>query len=168
VPLSDDLIDVARGLTGTGADPGPGDAQLRRAVSTACYALFHKVLGTASDRFLGSDHKATAAYALLYRGFDHRTMNTVCEALHAAKLSDRYRKQLRRLEISQDMRDFAGAFPRLQRARQLADYDPTVEINVADASDWIDAAQAAMAAFDRAASDEQTDVLALLLVGARN
>ena len=168
MPLSGDLIDVARRLTDTGADPGPGDAQLRWAVSTAYYVLFHKVLGTASDRLLGSDRKATAAYALLYRGFDHRTMKTVCEALHAAKLSERYRTQLRRSEISQDMRDFADLFPRLQRARQSADYDPAVEFSASDASEWIDAAQAVMVAFDRAAPDEQTDVLALLLVGARN
>jgi uncharacterized protein (UPF0332 family) len=168
VPLSADLIDVARRLTDTSADPSPGHARLRRAVSTAYYALFHKVLGAASDRFLGSDRKATAAYGLLYRGFDHRTMRTVCEALHAAKLSERYRTQLGRLEISQDMRDFASLLPRLQRARQLADYDPATEFSASDASDRIDVAEAAIAAFDRAAPDEQTDVLALLLVGARN
>jgi uncharacterized protein (UPF0332 family) len=173
VPLSVDLIDVARRLTDTGLDPGPGDAQRRRAVSTAYYALFHKVRGAkvrgaASNRFLGSDHEATAAYGLLYRGFDHRTMRAVCDALHAAKLSQRYQARLRRSEISQDIRDFAGLFPRLQEARLLADYDPAVEFSASDASEWIDAAQAAMAAFDRAAPDEQTDVLALLLVGARN
>jgi len=60
VPLSSDLIDVARRLVDTGTGAGSRDADLRRAVPTAYHALFHMLLRAAPDRFFwfGSDIKA--------------------------------------------------------------------------------------------------------------
>lgn len=49
---SRDLIEAARLL----AEPGPGrptQARLRRAVSTACYAMFHCLAATVADLFIG-------------------------------------------------------------------------------------------------------------------
>ena len=45
---SHDLIETARRLTASGAAP-PTQADLRRAVSTAYYGLFHCLAGTAAD-----------------------------------------------------------------------------------------------------------------------
>jgi len=80
-----ELLAVARLLA---ADAQPSEAQLRRAVSTAYYALFHKVLQAAAGRFMGLNKETSAGYSLIYRGFDHRNMRTVCEALDVSTLKD--------------------------------------------------------------------------------
>jgi len=116
---SSDLLAVARFLSNVGIQASPSDAQLRRAVSTAYYALFHKVLRAAAQRFMGPNQKKSAGYALLYRSFDHRHMRTVCEALRASTLNKHFKSHLRRSVVSQDMRDFVGVFSSLQEFRHL-------------------------------------------------
>ena len=53
VPSPTDLLAVARLLVDASIQPPRGDARLRRAVSTAYYALFHKVAEAAAQRFMG-------------------------------------------------------------------------------------------------------------------
>lgn len=137
-------------------------------MSTAYYALFHWALRAAANRFMGPNNEKSAGYSLIYRSFDHRYMRTVCEALNVSTLKDNLKRQLGRSAVSQDIRTFASAFPTLQDARHLADYDPQAVFSPADVSSLISSADAAMEAFDRAAADEQADVLALMLVRARS
>jgi len=117
---------------------------------------------------MGPNKEKTAGYALIYRSFDHRYIRTICEALDVPVLRDSLKRQLGRSAVSQDMRIFAGAFPVLQDARHLADYDPQAVFLPADVSSLVSSASAAMGAFDRVAADEQADVLALMLVRARS
>ncbi|MEA2831742.1 MAG: hypothetical protein QOF22_2490, partial [Bradyrhizobium sp.] len=149
MPDPADLLTVARLLLNAGAAP-PSDAQLRRAVSTAYYALFHKILRAAVQRFMGADQVGSAGYAILYRSFDHRHMRIICEALAVSKLKDTLKRQLGRDAVSPDMRNFAYAFPVLQDVRHLADYDPTALFQQSDVASLIDATEVAMADFDRA------------------
>ena len=160
-----DLLAVARLLA---AEAHASDAQLRRAVSTAYYALFHRVLRAAASRFMGLDEENSAGYALIYRSFDHRHMKAVCEGLDVSTLKDSLKRQLGRNAVSQDMRRFASNFPVLQEARHLADYDPQGVFLHADVLSLIDTAAVAIEAFDRTTADEQADILALMLVRARN
>jgi len=162
-----ELLAVSRFLLNTDFSKPPSDAQLRRAVSTAYYALFHKIVCTAASRFVGLDQSGTPAFSLIYRGFDHRGIRKVCEALQASTLKGAYKVRLRRETVSQDMRHFAGAFPALQDARHPADYDPATRFLPSNVSSLVDAAEVAIDKFDRVSRDEQTDVLALMMVGAR-
>jgi shikimate 5-dehydrogenase len=141
MPDPNELLAVARLLIDETSGPA-SDAQLRRAVSTAYYAVFHKILRETADRFVGPDHSSKAAYRLVYRNFDHNRVREVC------------------LRLSLEMRDFASSFPFLQSARHRADYAP-------DAANHIAAAQTAMAAFDQTAEAERTDVLALMMGRSR-
>jgi hypothetical protein len=168
VPDSADLLAVARLLLKFGAESSTSDAALRRAVSTAYYAVFHHILGAAARRFLGQRHETSAAYAILYRGFDHRRMKEVCEALRATSLRAKYATQLRRPIMSKEIRDFAGVFPNLQEQRELADYDPAASFVPSQVSTLIDSAEFAINAFDHASAEERADALALMLVGARS
>jgi hypothetical protein len=95
-------------------------------------------------------------------------MKTACEALQVSTLNKKYKRCLGRTAMSQDMRDFAGAFPALQEGRHLADYDPAAQFPPSDVVSLIDAAEVAMDAFARTAPDERADVLALMMAGARN
>ncbi len=70
--------------------------------------------------------------------------------------------------MSHDTRRFADAFQDLQNFRHLADYDPAYHFRAPDVHSIIDQAAEAMAAFDRIAPAEQTDILALLMVKSRD
>ena len=167
MPDPAELLAVARLLSNASAPTPPSDARLRRAVSTAYYAVFHMVLGIAARRFMGPDQEHTAGYALIYRGFDHGRMKDICGKILSPTLSARYQILLRKTSVSQDMRDFAKAFPAIQEARHLADYDPMTQFLPSDVSSLIDSAEVARAAFDRVEPAEQADVLALMMVGGR-
>jgi hypothetical protein len=167
VPDSADLLAVARLLLkSAGAEPA-SEAALRRAVSTAYYAVFHHLLRAAVRRFVGPAGEASAAYGILYRGFDHRRIREVCEALDSERLSPRYTSKLRRTAMSKEIRDFSDAFPTIQEQRQLADYDPAASFIPAQVATLIDEVEVAISSFDRADPQEQADVLALMLVGTR-
>jgi hypothetical protein len=162
-----ELLALARRLSLGSGHWQPNDAELRRAVSTAYYALFHKIAGTAAERFMGPGQQSSAGYALLYRGFEHRKIREICEVLEASTLKNKYKFHLRRAAVSKDMQEFARALPSLQEARHLADYDPAAQFLPVDVASLIDAAELALQAFDRVAADEQADVLALMMLGAR-
>src|SRR5258708_2364680 len=83
-------LDRARLVSNSSDETQPTDAHLRRAVSTAYYALFHKVLRSAAQRFMGPDQERRAGFTILYRSFDHRHMKLVCLALRVSTLKDRY------------------------------------------------------------------------------
>lgn len=167
MPNPVELLHLARSLSTQTATFRPNDAELRRAVSTAYYALFHKVVAAAAERFIGPRHQNSAGFGIIYRGFQHRDIKSVCEALQVSTLKEKYQRVLQRISVSQDIKDFASAFPTLQEARHLADYDPMIQFFVSDVASLVDAAEVAMDAFDRAAGDEKADILALMMVGAR-
>ena len=162
MPDPTDLLAVARLLLSAKPAP-PSEAQLRRAASTAYYALFHKASRAAAERFMGPGRGSSAGYALLYRGLNHGRMRDVCKALDVPRLKDPWKRQL-----GKDARGFAADFVALQEARHSADYDPKAEFSPSGVSALIEAADNGLAAFDRIAPDERADMLALMLVGARS
>jgi hypothetical protein len=159
---------VARLLAAPGASPPPTEGQLRRAVSTAYYALFHRVLRAGAERFMGPGNETRPGYSLIYRGFSHGRMKSVCTSIDAARLSDTLQRQLGTQAVGQDMRNFANSFLALQEDRHRADYDPHAKFTHSGAVDAVDQAELALHAFDRATGEEQADVLALMLVNTRD
>lgn len=162
-----ELIAVARMLAQTSGSPNLVDAALRRAVSSAYYALFHIVLKAAASRFMGPAQQGAAGFSLIYRGFDHSRMKKTCAELQKPMLKATIQQALGRTTVSQPVQDFAEVFPSMQDLRHLADYDPKIQFLASDVINLIDAAEAAMDDFDQVPPDEQADILALLLVGAR-
>jgi hypothetical protein len=86
VLLPSELLDLARLLVARGSNP-PTEAQLRRAASTAYYAVFHTVARAGASRFMGAGAEAGAGFAVLYRGFNHGRMKSVCRALDVPRLA---------------------------------------------------------------------------------
>ena len=102
-----DLIEAARVL----AESAPGDptqARLRRAVSTAYYAVFHCLAATAADLFIG--RQRTPAWHRVYRAVEYGRVRNACREVHAMR------------EFPVEIRNFAKTFVELQIARQQADY----------------------------------------------
>jgi uncharacterized protein (UPF0332 family) len=166
------LLKVAHHLAEEGqrsreATDGFAEACLRRSVSTAYYAVFHNLLAAGAQRFMGPDQQKRPGAAILYRGFAHTQVRSVCDALQSPVLKERFQNALGKASVSKDMRDFATAFTELQDHRHGADYDPRLAFERMDVKSILSLARFAIAAFDRADAAERADVLALLLVGAR-
>ena len=101
------LMEVARALVESGHAP-PTQARLRRAVSTAYYAMFHCLAAAAADLFIGTVR--SSAWHRIYRALEHGRARGACQQGQVMR------------EFPEEIRDFARAFVVLQKARQQADY----------------------------------------------
>jgi len=109
--FADDLLEQAHHLIGKdGANPK--EASLRRAVSTAYYALFHLLIDEAVGNWAIVRHRSK-----LGRAFDHGSMKNICEDQIKTFHSTGRPALLVRLE------EVARTFVELQGARHTADYD---------------------------------------------
>src|SRR5271155_5126704 len=82
MPLAQDLIEQARHLANR-EPKRPKQASLRRAVSTAYYALFHLLTTAAVANWKTPRHRAALA-----RAFEHRRMHDACARARARSLSE--------------------------------------------------------------------------------
>ena len=102
------FIKTARELIPTGQGK-PRGANLRRAVSTAYYAMFHCLAGSCADTLIGGLHagRGTDAWILTYRALNHRSAKARCSDKENLK------------QFSAHIRVFAETFARMQEQRDL-------------------------------------------------
>ena len=117
--LARDLLDQAEHLASLDKKK-PKQANLRRAVSSADYSLFHLLAGTVARQLVGSDSVAGLT-ELFVRTFEHSEMKSVCQKFGNPQLSPRLKKLIH--VVSADLAFVANAFVTLQEARHEADYD---------------------------------------------
>jgi len=111
MPFPDHLLEQAQFLTNLDTRR-PRQANLRRAVSAAYYALFH-LLTTASV----ANWKKPRQRAALARAFEHRKMNDACTKTRGKQFPNPHHASVRHL------RTVANTFIQLQQFRHTADYD---------------------------------------------
>ncbi len=79
--MADDLIATARRLAKASARK-PRQADLKRAISTAYYALFHAIARDAADLLVGTGKdRPDKAWKQVYRALDHGPAKTACGQL---------------------------------------------------------------------------------------
>jgi hypothetical protein len=106
------------------ADPRrPRQANLRRAVSAAYYALFHFLIDQSCRSVFGAAAGRAPLRNILARGFDHGTMKDVSRSFAGGSLPDWMRSVAPHLTIPDDLKLVARRFVLLQEARHRADYD---------------------------------------------
>ena len=131
-----DLMEVARALAESGPAP-PTQARLRRAVSTAYYAMFHCLAASAADLFIGTVR--SPAWHRTYRALEHGRARSACRQAQTMP------------EFPVEIRDFAKAFVELQMARQEADYVlDTAAYRKSDVLGYIVSAERAISRFEQA------------------
>ena len=115
-----DLIAHAERLTAV-AKRKPYQADMRRAVSAAYYALFHAVAAAAADTLIGATagQRSSVTWRRVYRSLDHGFAKAQCLARGSTP-------------IPTALRDTADAFVQLQELRHDADYDPFVSFLLED------------------------------------
>lgn len=104
--MTDDLIALALELAERDDGP-PREVSIRKAISTAYYALFHALLETFADQVAGREARQEEAYASIYRFPEHGAL-------------------LKRLFDVDDheVRTIGATLKTLQELRMKADYDP--------------------------------------------
>lgn len=130
-----DLIGTARRLSESGAVQ-PTQADLRRAVSTAYYALFHCLAGAAADLLTGSNR--SQEWHQVYRALEHGKAKRACRQYAATPA------------LPRGIRGFAKAFVDLQDARHEADYALESQYLKPDVLAIINRAEGAVEQFENA------------------
>ena len=133
---SRDLIETARRLTEFGT-PQPTQADLRRAVSTAYYVLFHCLAGAAADLLTGSSRRSPEWHQV-YRALEHGKARNACQQQGVMRT------------FPMEIRSFAKAFVDLQDARHQADYAPESRYLKPDVLAIIDTVEEAIDRFEQA------------------
>ena len=156
VPLADGLIGSARLLCSGGGRGKPKQADLRRAVSSAYYAVFHALARTCADVLIGKtkSRRPNKAWVEVYRGLDHGIVKNACEAAS-------------RVAFPQEIQDFADAFHQLQMARLGADYDPMVRVSKTEAIGYIVLAEDSIAALEAAPYNDKLAFAAWVLIATK-
>jgi uncharacterized protein (UPF0332 family) len=152
--LGQDLLVTARRLAR--ANPKkPRQADLRRAVSTTYYAVFHALAQNCADRFIGTGSgRNEDAWRQTYRALDHGPAKQACQ-----RAAD--------FQMPPEVLRFAVAFRRLQEERHAADYDPLARFSRSDVLVLIDDADQAIHDLRRAPRPDQTGFAALVLFKRR-
>lgn len=154
-------MSLSRGLLATArrlalANPSkPRQADLRRAISTAYYALFHALAKECADRFVGtgSGH-STEAWTQVYRALAHGFAKDQCEK--AGKHG-----------FPVEIVHFADIFASMQEERHRADYDPDVRYTRAEALVAVANTDQAIRDFRNAPIHDRTAFAVLVLLRKR-
>lgn len=131
--LSNDLLDLADHLSRR--EPRkPKQASLRRAVSTAYYALFHLLIEDATSRWSGHKHSRLG----FARAFEHANMDRASRAFQKPSWRGFDGSNV---VIPADLRAVARAFVRLQEERHRADYNYAARFSRTDVQAWVSQVQ---------------------------
>ena len=113
----------------------PAQADLRKAVSTAYYALFNSLAQCCADMLVGATPVAREeeAWNQTYRALEHGFASNQCE------------NRTRMGQFPEEVGKFGSVFAATQRQRQWADYDPAARFNRDDVLTVVGRAREAIA-----------------------
>lgn len=161
------LLDQAARLL-TPARPGfRRQADLKRAISNAYYAVFHSVLRAVADEFVGARQRRSARYALVYRSIDHRTLRELAAEARKQQASGKYAPYVPEGGFEPGLAKFSRIVRDLRDKRHAADYDPLARFTPSDAEKAIDTARDAMRLLREAGEEQRRMYLSLLLCPPR-
>jgi hypothetical protein len=136
------LLEAARDFADHQTAQGrPRPVWLRRAISSAYYALFHSISIAASEHLLPDGTRGERLE--LARSFDHRPLKDVCDWIARRSTAPPHARRLVESLRDTGIEDLAAAFIDLQKARHDADYDHLAVVRKATAfAAILDAAEA--------------------------
>src|SRR5262245_28705078 len=101
----------------------PQQGNLRRAVSTAYYALFHFFIDQSSPFLVGRAGDRESLRQLLGRAYTHTEMAAVARTFRGGILPAAILRALGSVVVPIEMRELARQFIEAQDERHLAEYD---------------------------------------------
>ena len=142
-----ELLRIARQLANgvSASQPGsPSEDELRRAISTAYYALFHSLALSCADTLIGTNpnNRPQVLWEQTYRTLEHGPARERCVG--------------RMIGIfPQDIQSFAAQFADMQSQRYDADYKPSAQFSQPEVVRLINETDIRIAAFENTAADER-------------
>ena len=150
------LINAGRDLLNPqrNGDP-PTDEHVRRAISSAYYALFHALASSNADALIGppQDRRTAEAWTRVNRSLNHGPAEQVLR---------RHRQ-----EFSPGSQIFADTFSDLQNQRHSADYDPNAIFTGNQPTIWLAVAEVAIIDYLQVDRSERAYIAALTLIRRR-
>jgi hypothetical protein len=149
--FSDDLLEQAQHLARR-EPKRPKQASLRRAVSTAYYALFHLLITETTKNWRRAEERPTLA-----RMFEHTLMGKVCTAKRD-ELNAYFNTHPApgpQVDVAMHLRVVTDTFVQMLQHRHIADYDSSTRWTRTDANEKIGSVEAAFASW-RAIHQERT------------
>ena len=145
-----ELIKASRLLSGG----QPSQESLRRAISTAYYAMFHALASSNADIIVGTKTRANQSdWTVIYRSLRHfRAENPLYGWPHL---------------FSQPIQNFAVIIAGIKRQREDADYNPDASFDQDQVATWIDRAEQAILDFNTSTAQERSMVAIATLAGQR-
>jgi len=134
----------------------PTQVDLRRAVSTAYYAMFHALAENNANCFISkinSDGKAERAWRQTYRALEHGLAKSACEQCTGKKS-----------EFPAVIKQFSLYFVSMQERRHSADYDPSVKFIRAEVLSEIESTKIAIEKFVAYRSTKHKQAFAALVL----
>ena len=152
-----DFIETARDLADANRQDQPRETNLRRAVSTTYYALFHCLASCCADTIAGDSpaNRDPLAWNQAYRALEHRT------ALNRCKEKDEIKR------FSTEIEEFAKLLVALQLKRHSADYDPNARFYKNQVIQDIHAAENVIRCFTEASLKDRRAFVAYVLLPIR-
>lgn len=153
-----DFLKAAEVLLSSAKDGRPTRVSLRRAISSAYYALFHCLARECADLLIGGSglDRSDAAWRQVYRALEHGPAKTKC----------RKRETMRK--FPKEVQGFVSMFAELQEKRHNADYDPFAQFSKSDVSTDIAAVENAITDFKSAPAKHRRAFCAYILFKDRN
>lgn len=151
MPFPDDLLEQAYHLANK-EPTDPKQASLRRAVSTAYYALFHLLIDEAVSKWAVERQRSVLA-----RTFEQGKMKAICD--------DWLKTAKRGGNVPPELKTVAHNFIQLQQHRHTADYDNSTQWSRTDVLNVLTLASDAFAEWRRiSAQDAAQDYLLQLFL----
>lgn len=152
--MADDLIEIAKELALRDAGR-PKSTSLRRATSSAYYALFHALAELCADALVGWK-EPWPVLSPVYRSLEHAKARSVLNEVR------------REGPRGSSLESVAVAFAALQDARYDADYNPEqFRFNRSGTIELIDAAEQAVTAIELLSRDERLSLAVRLIIKPR-
>ncbi|MFW6027795.1 MAG: hypothetical protein ACOC91_03215 [bacterium] len=162
--MHQEFLETARALAGT-ARRKPRQAELRRAVSTAYYAMFHALCEMCANALNGtrSPDRCERAWVQTYRALEHNLAAEACgRCVRGSSKGNNYK-------LPKPVRDFAAYFVSMQEHRYRADYSPSaVNYKRDQVVGLIDGAEKAIKRLRTTPRKHKAAFAALLLFKERN
>ena len=159
-----DLLSLAKRIAKF--DPKrPKQANLRKAISAAYYALFQFLVDQSCRQAMGTTHATTIMRQVLARSFTHFGISLACKAFSAgSRLTHPATRALRTtFSIPAEVQQIALTFVSLQERRHTANYDFTQRFSRSEVLGVIREVEIAINQFGQLkSSDEKSFLLACL------
>jgi len=142
----------------------PQQGNLRRAVSTAYYGLFHFLVEQSSHFLVGGVRERKTFRQVLARAYAHGEMAAVARAFGGGTFPTAIVRTIGTLTVPVELRRLAALFVQAQNQRHLADYDLSATFVRDDALTLIDDIELRIGAWDAIRTEPAAEFFLICLL----